>query len=65
MFFSVGTREVNAERDMPQDLRRFTRQVERHRYAGLSLRAHVFDDENHNSVFPAALSRGLMFLHAP
>ncbi|HET9449913.1 MAG TPA: alpha/beta hydrolase-fold protein [Aggregicoccus sp.] len=65
MFFSVGAREGNAERDMVQDLRRFARQVERRGYQGLSTRAHVFDEENHNSVFPAALSRGLRFLHAP
>jgi uncharacterized protein len=65
MFFSVGAREGNAEQDMVHDLRRFARQVQRRGYEGLSTRAHVFDDENHNSVFPAALSRGLMFLHAP
>jgi uncharacterized protein len=65
IFFSVGANEGNAERDMVRDLEQFARQVERRRYAGLSTRAHVFPDENHNSVFPSALSRGLRFLHAP
>ena len=65
IFFSVGAREGNAEGDMVQDLRRFAKQVERRGYEGLVTRAHVFDEENHNSVFPAALSRGLRFLHAP
>ena len=63
MFFSVGANEGNAERDMVRDLERFARQVERRGYAGLTTHAHVFDDENHNSVFPSALSRGLRFLH--
>jgi uncharacterized protein len=65
IFFSVGAREGNAEHDMVQDLRRFAKQVERRGYEGLVTRAHVFDEENHNSVFPAALSRGLRFLHDP
>jgi uncharacterized protein len=63
IFFSVGAREGNAERDMVEDLRGFARQVERRGYKGLTVRAHVFDEENHNSVFPSALSRGLRFLH--
>jgi uncharacterized protein len=65
VFFSVGADEGNAERDMVRDLEQFARQVEQRGYAGLSTRAHVFEDENHNSVFPSALSRGLRFLHAP
>lgn len=33
-------------------------------YEGLAFESHVFDEETHVSVFPAALSRGLRFLYA-
>lgn len=38
--------------------------LERREYQGLELRAHVFQDETHVSVFPAAFSRGLRWLYA-
>lgn len=59
MYFSVGSREVNEERDMVVDLRTFTTRVQRRGYRGLTVSAQVLEDETHNSVFPAALSNGL------
>ncbi len=38
---------------------RFVKQLQRRKYKNLKLIECVFDNETHNSIFPAALSRGL------
>lgn len=63
VYFCVGSREVNSQRDMIADLRRFTARLEERGYEGLELRVEVFDDETHNSVFPTGLGRGLRYVH--
>jgi hypothetical protein len=63
LFLSVGSREANAERNMVEDLQKFFNQVRARSYSGLELQMMVFDDETHNSVFPAALTRGLRFTY--
>lgn len=61
VYAATGALEVNAERDMPEDLRRFAARLSRERYPNLELRAEILDDETHNSVFPRALSNGLRY----
>ena len=63
VYAGVGIREVNAQRNMITDLRRFTEQVREHRYDGLDLQMHVLDEETHNSVFPIALTKGLRWVY--
>lgn len=63
LFFAVGARERNAQRDMPADLEAFTRRIEGRGYRGLTQHVQVLDDETHSSVFPRALSNGLRAIH--
>jgi predicted alpha/beta superfamily hydrolase len=62
IYMSVGSREVNGQRNMPGDLRRMARALEARSYPGLRLRWDVAADETHNSIFPRALSNGLRFV---
>ena len=62
LYMAVGSREINSERDMVADLRRFASVLERQDYSNLALRWSVLDSETHNSVFPRALSDGLRFV---
>ncbi|WP_269531747.1 alpha/beta hydrolase [Chitinimonas sp. BJYL2] len=51
----------NKDTDMVGDQRDFVRQIQSHRYQGLDLQATVLQDEDHATLFPAMLSRGLMW----
>jgi predicted alpha/beta superfamily hydrolase len=62
IFFIVGAREVNRQRDMVSDLRRFVAQVEGHDYEGLQLRWRVLPEDTHDSIFPAGLGLGLRYV---
>lgn len=62
MFFTVGAREVNAQRDMVSDLRRFVRQVEGRSYPGLQVRLRVLPEDTHDSIFPTGLGLGLRYV---
>ncbi len=63
LFLSVGSREINAERNMVEDLEKFYKQITARDYSGLAIQMMVFDDETHNSIFPAALTRGLRYIY--
>jgi len=63
MFFTVGERELNAQRDMVSDLRRFVEQVQGRGYEGLELRLRVLPENTHDSVFPAGLGLGLRYVY--
>ncbi len=43
------------------DMKRFERQLKSHRYPGLSVQSEVIADEDHLTVAPAALTRGLLW----
>lgn len=62
IYLAVGSREINGQRDMVADLRRFAAVLGQRNYPGLRLRWSVEDDETHNSIFPSALSDGLRFV---
>lgn len=57
---SVGSEED----DLIGPAWRFADALRAREYEGLAFESHVFDEETHVSVFPAALSRGLRFLYA-
>lgn len=42
------------------DARRFAEALQRKNVSGLDVTFHVFEDEDHLSVIPAALMRGLL-----
>jgi len=63
VFLSVGGLENGGYR-MVSDLLAFERVLRSRHYAGLRIVRHVFPGETHNSVFPAALSRGLRAVFA-
>lgn len=54
--FAVGGRENRPMIDAMQEL---IRVLQSRSYKGLTITSQVFEDETHNSVFPAALTRGL------
>lgn len=62
VYAATGALEVNAERNMPADLRGLADALVPARYPGLRINAEVLDGETHNSVFPRALSNGLRFI---
>lgn len=59
VYFCVGRWENTKRYRMVDHQRQFVKQIKSRSYEGLSLSSHVFLRETHNSVFPAALSRGL------
>ena len=64
VFFSVGLLEQPPPYPMVADLRAFIDRLERRSYKGLKFQAHFFDDENHVSVIPATISKGLRFVYS-
>ncbi len=44
---------------MPRNLRRFAKLLEQHPRKNVSVYSEVLEDETHNSIYPAAFSRGL------
>ncbi|PYR73523.1 MAG: hypothetical protein DMF87_25645 [Acidobacteria bacterium] len=67
VFLSVGVLEQQMAPTYPMvtDLQAFVEQLQQHRYSGLELETKIFEDENHLSVVPATVSRGLRFIYAP
>jgi hypothetical protein len=63
LFLSVGSREINSQWNMVEDLEKFYSQITARDYSMLAIQMMVFDDETHNSIFPAALTKGLRFLY--
>ena len=61
VFLAVGSYENQPGRGLPMvdDLRRMAERLRSRDYPDLSLSLQVFEEETHNSVFPAALTRGL------
>lgn len=56
VFFAVGDRE---NPQMRADMQELIRLLQSRSYKGLTITSQVFEEETHNSVFPAALTRGL------
>jgi uncharacterized protein len=58
VFISAGALEGG----LTTSVQRLAAAIEQRQYHGLELTAHVFENETHTSVIPAALSRGLRIL---
>jgi predicted alpha/beta superfamily hydrolase len=56
VFFAVGGLE---NQPMLDDMQELIKILQSRSYKELTIASHVFEDETHNSVFPAALTRGL------
>jgi uncharacterized protein len=65
-FLSVGVleRQLAPKYPMVTDLREFATRLQRRNYEGFQFQTHFFEDENHLSVVPATISRGLRFVYA-
>ncbi len=69
VFLSVGLEEPDGPWTdtkcfcMVTNLRRLAETLEHRQYEGLEWRVHYFEDENHLSVVPATVSRGLRFIY--
>ncbi|OYO28779.1 alpha/beta hydrolase [Janthinobacterium sp. PC23-8] len=69
VFFGIGGLErlpagkkrsrSEEDADMVADLQEFNQKLTSHKFAGLTTRLRVFDDEDHASVFPMVLTHGL------
>ncbi len=64
-YFAVGLLEQMMAPQMPMvsDLREFTDRLKRRNYRGLEFEAHFFEDEDHGSVIPATVSKGLRYVY--
>lgn len=54
-------KRFNATTDMVRDMRRFEAQLKSRRYPGLSVQSEVIADEDHLTVAPSAMTRGLLW----
>jgi predicted alpha/beta superfamily hydrolase len=64
-FFGVGSEETpkfGTTNDLVADQVNFVAALESRKFPHVKLSSHVFPDENHDTVFPAALTRGIMFV---
>ena len=68
VFFSIGAEESNSFFAgsclcMTRNFARLVDVLESRQYTALEWTAHVFEDETHNSVVPATISRGLRYIY--
>lgn len=66
VFLSVGLLEdeLGPTYPMVTDMQAFAERLRQHNYSGLQLQTKIFEEENHLSVVPATVSRGLRFIYA-
>jgi predicted alpha/beta superfamily hydrolase len=66
VFFAVGSLENQPanNRAMVDDLTELVEKLKSRNYPQLSLRYRIYDGETHNSVFPGAVTRGLLTVFA-
>ena len=62
VYFAVGEQEHNDERNMVTDLQKFSARMRARHATGLTFKSDVLNDENHDSLFPRALSNGLRYV---
>jgi uncharacterized protein len=61
LFLAAGSREVgSSSSEIASDIKKFARTFETSGYTSASVHSVVFEGETHDSVFPAAVSRGLL-----
>jgi hypothetical protein len=65
VFFSVGLLEQSGSGSgMVNDLREFIRLLETRHYKNFDYQVHYFEDENHFTVIPATMGRGLRYIYS-
>ena len=62
LFLSVGSLETQPPWDTVAGVRRLAARLDDRAYGAFTFDHHVFEDETHSSVIPAALSRGLRWV---
>lgn len=62
VYLTVGDREVNSRWDMPEDLKRFAKELKNRGIQKLEIKFEIGENETHNSIFPSAMSNGLRFV---
>ena len=65
VFYAVGSYENQPENGMAMvdDLREFAEIMKKRNYKNYDYLFHVFENETHNSIFPAAFTRGIRLLY--
>jgi predicted alpha/beta superfamily hydrolase len=64
VFFSVGLLEQSGSgAGMVSDVRELIRVLERRHYRDFDFQVHYFEDENHFTVIPATMGRGLRYIY--
>ena len=56
------TRGNGSEFPMVDDMQEFVTVLQNRKYKNFKIKSVVFADESHDTVFPAALTRGIMFV---
>lgn len=67
VFFGIGAFENQPQsgRAMVDDLKEFIARIRDHNLVRLKLEMKIFEGETHNSVFPSAVTRGLLTVFDP
>ena len=55
-----GQRRYNQELDLVKDMQEMEKQLRARKYPNLTVKAQVMQDEDHLTVFPSLITRGLM-----
>jgi predicted alpha/beta superfamily hydrolase len=62
VYYGIGGEEESYARPMVSTMEKLVATIEARAYQGLALKSDVLRSENHNSVFPGALVRGLRWV---
>lgn len=62
IYFAVGDREVNNQRNMPNDLNEFVKKIKSKQNPLIEIKHDTGINETHNSIFPFAISNGIRFV---
>jgi predicted alpha/beta superfamily hydrolase len=67
VFFAIGSLETRTETGAPMvdELKQFYKRLETRREPGAQFALRVYPDETHHSVFPGAVTGGLLAVFAP
>lgn len=63
-FFAIGENENDRGDKMVDDLNHFVERLKEEKHLDLSITHYIFNSEDHDTVFPAALGRGIKFIYS-
>lgn len=64
VYFAIGNKEDDGDHKMVTEMENYIAQLEQHHYKDLHLSYQILAPEDHDTVFPAALTQGLMALYS-